>query len=88
MPTNYIIGASLVGGDIAGTKSQKSIFISVGLLILCLGLLSFTYCANEEKMIDKISIKESESEISLEEENIHASNDADSQILDNSSEEA
>ena len=35
---NYIIGASLVGGEIAGAKTQKAVFISVGLLIICLGL--------------------------------------------------
>ena len=36
---NYIIGAALVGGQIAGAKIQKAVYISVGLLILCIGLL-------------------------------------------------
>lgn len=36
---NYIIGAALVGGEIAGVKAQKAIYISTGLLIACLGAL-------------------------------------------------
>lgn len=36
---NYMIGASLVGGEIAGAKAQKAIFISIGSLIFVLGLL-------------------------------------------------
>ena len=39
---NYIIGASLVGGEIAGVKAQKAVFISIGLLITCLGLYTFS----------------------------------------------
>lgn len=39
---NYIIGASLVAGEIAGVMIQKAIFISVGLLIFCIGLLKCT----------------------------------------------
>lgn len=35
---NYMIGASLVGGEIAGAKTQKAIYISAGLFMLCLGL--------------------------------------------------
>lgn len=35
---NYMIGASLVGGEIAGAKTQKAIYISAGLSLLCLGL--------------------------------------------------
>ena len=38
---NYIIGASLVGGEIAGAKTQKAIFISFGLLLLCNGMFLF-----------------------------------------------
>lgn len=37
---NYIIGASLVGSQIAGAMIQKAIYISVGLLIISLGIIS------------------------------------------------
>lgn len=40
---NYIIGASLVGGEIAGAMAQKAVFISFGLLIFVLGLLVFSF---------------------------------------------
>lgn len=40
---NYIIGASLVGGEIAGAMAQKAVFISVGLLIFVLGLFVFSF---------------------------------------------
>lgn len=36
---NYIIGAALVAGEIAGVMIQKAVFISIGLLIVCIGLL-------------------------------------------------
>lgn len=39
---NYMIGASLVGGEIAGAKTQKTVFIAVGLLIICLGLYALS----------------------------------------------
>lgn len=39
---NYIIGAALVAGEIAGVMIQKAVFISVGLLIVCIGLLRCT----------------------------------------------
>jgi tetratricopeptide (TPR) repeat protein len=35
---NYIIGAALVGGKIAGTIAMKAIFISCGCIIVCIGL--------------------------------------------------
>lgn len=40
---NYIIGASLIGGEIAGAKTQKAMFTSIGLLIMCAGALSFVH---------------------------------------------
>lgn len=46
---NYIIGASLVGGRIAGAKAQKAIFISAGLLIASLGALSYVYSDDKKK---------------------------------------
>ena len=39
---NYIIGAALVAGEIAGVMIQKAVFISIGLLIVCIGLLKCT----------------------------------------------
>lgn len=39
---NYIIGATLVAGEIAGVMIQKAVFISIGLLIVCIGLLRCT----------------------------------------------
>ena len=34
---NYIIGASLVGGEIAGAKAQKAIYTVAGLLFISAG---------------------------------------------------
>lgn len=42
---NYIIGAALVAGEIAGVMIQKAVFISIGLLIVCIGLLK---CARRD----------------------------------------
>lgn len=36
---NYIIGASLIGGEIAGTKAQKAIFTVAGLLFICTSMV-------------------------------------------------
>lgn len=36
---NYIIGASLVGGEIAGAKTQKAIYTVSGLFFICAGLV-------------------------------------------------
>lgn len=36
---NYIIGASLVGGEIAGTKAQKAIYTVAGLFFICTGIV-------------------------------------------------
>lgn len=40
---NYIIGAALVGGEIAGAMTQKAIYIGIGLLIICIGLIVYAY---------------------------------------------
>lgn len=37
---NYIIGAALVGGEIAGAKTQKAVYITGGLLIASIGALA------------------------------------------------
>lgn len=39
---NYIIGAALVAGEIAGVMIQKAVFVSIGLLIVCIGMLKCT----------------------------------------------
>lgn len=36
---NYIIGASLVGGEIAGAKAQKAIYTVAGLIFISAGLV-------------------------------------------------
>lgn len=36
---NYIIGASLVGGEIAGAKVQKAIYTVAGLFLICTGMV-------------------------------------------------
>ncbi|MDE6111766.1 MAG: hypothetical protein K2F65_07615 [Eubacterium sp.] len=48
---NYIIGASLIGGKIAGTMSMKSIFIAGGILVICIALIQLinTLEINKEK---------------------------------------
>ncbi len=38
---NFIIGAALVGGEIAGAKTQKAVFITGGLLIASMGALVY-----------------------------------------------
>lgn len=48
---NYIIGAALVAGEIAGVMIQKAIFISIGLLISCIGLLKCTHHDKENKNV-------------------------------------
>lgn len=52
---NYIIGASLVGGEIAGAKTQKTVFISTGLLIICLGLCMLVF---SKENTDEITLSE------------------------------
>ena len=68
---NYIIGASLVGGQIAGAKAQKAIFVSVGLLIMCIGLLALSHSNEENKSIEPsytyIENKEKQKDVNLEE---------------------
>ena len=46
---NYIMGASLVAGHISGTMTMKAIFIAVGVLVACIGLLAFTFIADQPK---------------------------------------
>ena len=46
---NYITGASLVAGHISGTIAMKAIFIAVGVLISCIGLLAFVFITDQPK---------------------------------------
>ena len=46
---NYITGASLVAGHISGTMAMKAVFITVGVLVTCMGLLAFAFIANQPK---------------------------------------
>jgi len=57
---NYIIGASLVGGKIAGTIAMKGVFIGVGVLIACIGLIYMIHNAPnatgyQEESVNQIS---------------------------------
>lgn len=36
---NFIIGASLVGGEISGAKAQKAIYTVAGLFFICAGMV-------------------------------------------------
>ena len=53
---NYIIGASLIGGKIAGVMSMKSIFIVGGLLIACVALVQLinTFKIKDEKDVTAV----------------------------------
>ena len=46
---NYIIAGSLIGGRIAGTLALKGGLISVGTLIVCIGLINFCPIYKEGK---------------------------------------
>ncbi len=46
---NYIMGASLVAGHISGTMTMKAIFIAVGALVACMGLLAFAFAPDQPK---------------------------------------
>lgn len=67
---NYIIGASLVGGEIAGAKTQKAIFISMGSLVFVIGMLAYSF--SKEKIKKSANINASSSiENSIIGENIN-----------------
>lgn len=46
---NYIMGASLVAGHISGTMTMKAVFIAVGALVACMGLLAFVFVPDQPK---------------------------------------
>lgn len=51
---NYIIGASVLAGHIAGAMMTKSLFIVTGLLLLCAGCLALAFLADKKKQDDGI----------------------------------
>lgn len=51
---NYIIGAALVGGEIAGAMTQKAVYIGVGALIICIGLIAYAY--GHSKSLEKETV--------------------------------
>ena len=46
---NYIMGASLVAGHISGAMTMKAVFIAVGALVACMGLLAFVFVPDQPK---------------------------------------
>lgn len=59
---NYIIGAALVGGEIAGAMTQKAVFMSVGALIFCIGLVMLAQWRGNEPDAEKQVTNESKAE--------------------------
>ena len=43
------MGASLVADHISGTMAMKAVFIAVGTLVACMGLLAFVFVSNQPK---------------------------------------
>lgn len=46
---NYIMGASLVAGHIAGTLAMKAVFIAGGAITSCIGLICLTPARRAER---------------------------------------
>ena len=66
---NYIIGASLVGGHIAGVMCQKAVFISAGVFIFLGGLALFSFVVSNSEIIDDVctmDVETKKEEISAE----------------------
>lgn len=61
---NYIIGASLVAGKISGIIAMKSIFIAMGCLIVCIGLISIAF-SKKETAINQLPIEKPQLNISM-----------------------
>lgn len=75
---NFIIGAALVGGEIAGIRAQKAIYTVAGLFFFCAGMALASFIAKQgEKEVPVIpvnSIDISENNTTIEEN--HVVNDA------------
>lgn len=46
---NYMIGASILCGHIAGAMATKSIFVAVGLVLICLGCILLVFSLSSKR---------------------------------------
>lgn len=53
---NYIIGANIVGAKITGFIIAKAIFIAVGVLLFCIGIINLSKIKNMEILYSKVMI--------------------------------
>lgn len=51
---NYMIGASILGGHIAGAMATKSIFVAVGLVLVCLGCFLLIFSLSGKRQGDGV----------------------------------
>lgn len=79
---NYIIGASLVGGEIAGAKAQKAVFISMGSLIFVIGLLAYSFSKENIENIAKVNAPLS-TENNIDDENNNDTKTSEPTVIDN-----
>ncbi len=79
---NYIIGASLVGGEIAGAKAQKAVFISMGSLIFVIGLLAYSFSKENIEKTAKVNAPLS-TENNIDDENNNDTNTNEPTVIDN-----
>lgn len=79
---NYIIRASLVGGEIAGAKTQKAVFISVGSLIFVLGLLAYSSSKEKIEETNKDNATISMENTIIDNKNINDTNINEENIID------
>lgn len=79
---NYIIGASLVGGEIAGAKAQKAIFISIGSFIFVIGLLAYSFSKENIEKTAKVNAPLS-TENNIDDENNNDTNTSEPTVIDN-----
>lgn len=79
---NYIIGASLVGGEIAGAKAQKAIFISMGSLIFVIGLLAYSFSKENIEKTARVNAPLC-AENNIDDENNNDTNTSEPTIIDN-----
>ena len=63
---NYIIGASLVAGTIAAAKISKALFIAVGVLVMCIGLIANNYAGYRGKNVN-VDVKETDNQETINE---------------------
>ncbi len=49
---NYIIGACILGGHVAGAMATKSIFVAVGLVLVCLGCFLLVFSLSSKRQGD------------------------------------